>query len=317
MEMEFRTETNPAAPPALAPAAPPFKGAAQIPLLQPLLSRAAFERLSEMKGITAVQVGIGLKDRQGLSRAIPYDVLGMLLVADWARRQAAPGGNVDILVADKHAKEAGCPANEVDRQAGELRRTLQTASEVLDIPSRVVLASEMAASESYARHLSRVSEEFRDREDGISAYTIRELADMSYLADDAGARIKVGWAATDSPERARAGHFDEPYYDALFQQHLNGSLAFLYIQPGLRLDHRALRAAPYLEREPEARIVLAPGEDVQRKFTLAEERGEGEAAKAYRKLLNAIARTARYVTGLDLKGTIEERTQQLVNLIVG
>jgi len=292
------------------------KGTAQVPIFQRNLSKAAFERLATMDDAEAVQLGVGVRDRRGLSRALPFDEVGMLLAAEWMRRQVAPGGILAILVADEHAKEMGEPADEVAGQAAAVRRTLHVACEALDIPARVVLASELATSGRYKQHYSRVCDGLGAVRNELSAYTVRELADIAYLADVAGAKVKVGWAATDNSNRARAGQFDEPYYDALFEQHVDGSLAFFYTQPGIRLDRKALRAAPYLEREPQARVILKPGEDVARKFALAEEHGEQEAARTYRKLLNAIARMVRSITGIEMTGTVEERTQRILDLVV-
>lgn len=278
----------------------------QSPLLETGLSLEGLQRAQRPRPPAAIFVGVGLCTRARASRAVPFDVLGMLLPAERLRR-AIGARELVVLVADSHALINDLDPFQVRALA---RRWIDTLARLGDsvLPRlRVLRASQLHATPRYRDVLEEVR---RRAPGGAHPYVLREVADIEHLRRELGGVLKVGWAICSCGDR---GH-DERFFDARHRAWVGSAVGFVYCKAGRALDDRRPRAAPYITTDPERRICLSPGEDVEAKLARASALGHASAStvRGVRKQLKMIARAYREL-GHPLRGPVEQRTQTIID----
>jgi hypothetical protein len=272
-------------------------------------SRHAVEDVPPSLRPRAVFAGIGLVSGSLVSRALPFDVLGLLLSAEHARR-ALSAERLLVLVADVHALHNGAPPELLARRAEEYVAILSAIARRCGLAHmRVVRASEWHADDAYLSILNQVD---RRLPAATHPYVRFETADIAYVERSFGPVVKVGWAL----QRARSGaHRDERLFDDTFRRWVGGSTCFVYSKAGRALDDRRQKVSPYVVADAMRRICIDPGEDVARKL----ERARSEVSRStYRGVCNHLNAVTRSYAKLvrPLSGSVPERAQTVIDHVL-
>lgn len=278
----------------------------RVVLQEPLIwSRPSLEALRDPVPTRprGILVGIGLCAREQLGRAVPIDLLGMLLPAEIVRRAVGEAPML-VLVADRHARENGLDEVRVQERTRATVRLLAQVRSALGLRHmKIVRASSFHDSAAYQAVLARVRERAPAGADG---YVLRQVADVLYVENQYRGLIKVGWSSAGDPSAA-AG---EPFFDDRCRAWGRSRASFVYCKAGRVLDDRRRKAAPYVALEPSRRICIDPHEDVDRKLRAAPV--DRSTMRALRNHLRAIVYSySRHVR--PLKGTLEERVHAIID----
>ncbi|MDO8803323.1 MAG: hypothetical protein Q7R35_02735 [Elusimicrobiota bacterium] len=256
----------------------------------------------------AVYAGFGLAGKAGLSVGTPFDVMGMVVAAEAARRHIL-GSRLIFLVADTHALRTGDYSKEKVRQAALRSRTIvKRAAELIGVPEVVILlASELENEPDYRK---AVEQAVGNHATGENEYFLREAADIAFLSRHAGVAVKVGWTLADNP--AKAGRFDEQSFDAFtcrtfpeVEQHVT----FLYTKAGRTLDRAKPKAAPYLAFDTGSRVIIHHGEDARGKVEACPDQSTREAVVAH---LGTIVGTWEMLAGAVYGEQVLEKVTDLI-----
>ena len=279
----------------------------QHPLIETRPSLSALqEDLPQSPG--AVFVGLGVASGTKVGRALPLDVVGLLLGAEAVRRTLG-AKHLCVLIADAHAMAHGAPEMDVAMRARATERTLQGIAAACKLEAlTVVRGTRLHDRPDYRQLLQQVYE--RAPAD-TEAYVAREIADIGYFHHHFGGIVKVGWALQGSLHSVER---DERLFDVRHRQWLGPGPGFIYGKVGRALDDRYPRMPPYLEWVPERRICLAHDEDVEGKLARAAQRLSPCNLRGVRNHLKAITRTYSQMVQ-PLHGTLEGRTQALVDAV--
>ncbi len=254
----------------------------------------------------AVFLGIGLCTRAELSRAMPLDVLGMLLAAEVVRRSVGAACTV-VLVADEHARANGLAAAAVASRTLETVQLLTQARAAAGLERmHIVTASQFHASAAYRAALAEVA---AHAPRSTHEYVLRQVADVSFFDRAYRGIIKVGWSTDGGGGRAVGG---EAFFDERCRKWVGSRVAFVYCKAGRVLDDRRRKAAPYLALEPSQRICLRRDEDVARKL------GDAPITESTRAGVRNHLKTIVYSYGRlvqPLRGTLEERISELIEQV--
>jgi hypothetical protein len=264
---------------------------------QPLMhTRASLEGLRTARHRpAALLMGVGLCTPRQLARAVPLDLLGMLLPAEQLR-QASGARELILLVADRHALTSGFGAAAVDRRARATIELLDRLRRRFRIPTRLIRASQFHDHADYRRVLADVAGRLPDDHE----YVHRQLADCIHFDREYGGILKIGWTA-QSPHR-----LDEVALDRRLRSLYQGRISFAYCKPGRTVDGRPM--PPYVALSPARRVCLEPGEDPARKLArLAASDGQ----RACRRHLRAIAYSYARQVGLP-RGPLERRLAAMI-----
>lgn len=277
----------------------------QHPLLETRPSLHALRR-GARRPPSAVFVGIGVAAGDDVSRALPLDVLGLLLAAEDVRRTCG-ADHLVVLLADAHAVAHGAPWEAVRARTAAYARSLRRVAERCRLREmKLVLASELHTDPAYRRTLQRVE---ACAPEGTDPYVTREVADIAHLDHTLDGVLKVGWALQASEIGARR---DERMFDERFREWVGREVSFLYAKAGRVLDDGHRKGAPYLEQQPARRICLSPDENVAGKLA----RARGEVSKStwrgVRNHMSSIARTYGKIVR-PLRGSLETRVQVMID----
>jgi hypothetical protein len=277
----------------------------QSPLIETRPSLEALDVARRLPAPRVVFVGIGLCTERHLGRGIPLDVLGLLLPAEQLRR-AVGARDIVVLVADLHALENNLDRARVRALTRRWLETLRRLQSTVLGRLRVICASELHASEGYRAVLDEVRRRAPAAE---HPYVVREVADVEHLRREAGGLLKVGW--TVGPASTR--RWDEVAFDRRFRSWLGTPAGFVYCRAGRALDDRRPKVPPYLVRDPEHRICLHPGEEVELKLARAAVLGRS-SAQTIRGVRNHLRRIARVYSEVahPLQGAVERRAQAII-----
>lgn len=254
----------------------------------------------------AVFLGLGLCSPKSVSRAVPLDLLGVLLPAESIRR-ACGADQLILLIADRHAIATGHPPAEVEARARILERRVRQLCDYCGVDDvSIVRASSFGDTDEYQSTLRQV----REQAGPASEYVHRQAADVLFFQRRHKSVLKVGWAL----RRGGVGpRLDEVAFDRALRDIGARGVSFVYCKPGRALNDRTPRVAPYLVRRPEQRLLLDPGEDVEHKLALAEQQLSPEVMQAFyrhlRLLLYTFGRMAEPIRGPALA----TRTQALLD----
>lgn len=215
--------------------------------------------------------GVGVTTREGPSRALPIDVLGLVYAQELVRRTVGWERSL-VVVADSNAQAAGADALVVRRTAVQVERRLRELAAVLGLPLDVRLTSTLVRSPVPAMA-------------ALPPYAAHQVAQTELLRQR-GMGLKLGWAF-------RGAWQDERYFDDLHAREWGTRIASVYVGGGTTLDPRRPRACPYLCSDPAQRLLLHPGEDLERKLYRAPRVARGR----YERLLGKLARVHCHLTG--------------------
>lgn len=258
----------------------------------------------------AIYYGTGVATPNHPSVGLPFDVLGMILIAEKMKRKA---GFTDIYhhIANTHAKtnDWADPA-QIDRRAAEVQEVLEAVASNLGLDGfHIMLSSNFDSTPEYQRLLAQFQSS--DKHD----YVKHEMADMEWYRQQHGVVMKAGWIiqATETDLGA-----DERLFDREYKKFKGDQLAFLYTKPGRTFDLSRPKASPYIQIPGENRLLLDPKENARRKIEEAVERtGDFEIGGA-RKHLKSIVRLYESVfgqIGRDIE--LEDKVQIILDAAFG
>ncbi|MBI4015651.1 MAG: hypothetical protein HY362_02950 [Candidatus Aenigmarchaeota archaeon] len=201
----------------------------------------------DLESSTGLFFGIGLSNKETVTKDLPFDVIGMVLAGELVKRNLGLE-SATVLVADEHAKTNGFDPREIDKIALERRGELSKAVEKLGFVGwDVVLASEMSKEPLYAEVLSSVG-----TGNGYEKFQTANVEHFRRL----GKGIKIGWMH-EGMER------DERRFDMLYSSAFGDRETFIYTKAGRALDGTPL--PPYLHSPTRGRLFLKEGEDIKGK----------------------------------------------------
>jgi hypothetical protein len=260
----------------------------------------------EKGGEGSIYYGTGLTTPKAIMQGIPFDILGMVLVAERIRRTL---GYREIFhhVADTHAKtNEWIDPVQVDEKAAEVRETLARVSRNLGLDNlRVVMSSEF---DSLPEYLDLVNH-FKSNSDQHE-YVIREMADMEWYRKNHGLSIKMGWIIQATETELG---FDERLFDREYKRIMGEQISFVYTKPGRTLDLSRPKVSPYIQIEGEARVLLKKGENVASKLSEATEKTGDKHLGGARKHLESIVRTYEKLFGSLGRDPLEQKIQNIID----
>ncbi len=239
----------------------------------------------------AAWFGVGVTAGKGLTRGLPLDVLGLVYAQEFVRRALDWDRSV-VLVADSNAQAAGADALATRRLAVRVERRLRQVCARLGFPVDVLLTSTLGHPDALPGF---------DRLRALPPYVAHQLAQTERLRKR-GAGMKIGWAWRGAVQ-------DERYFDDLHAREYGRRIAAVYTGGGATLDPRRPRACPYVCSSPAHRLLLHPGEDLERKLATASRIG----AQRYQRLLGKLTRAHCRLTGVPRPRRITTPLQDLLD----
>lgn len=177
-------------------------------------------------------VGVGIATKDQISKAVPFDILGFLLSAEFVKRQI-PGSQIFLLIADQHA----WLANKFDR--GESQKAadkLQTIVEKVIKNLKLDNWQVFLASKIFLDALPQSYEELEKR-------------DVTHFFTSHNCGIKIGWSFSMAETEHKT---DESHFD----MNLNLPIKLLLTKPGVTNNPNKPMESPYICTDPAARITL-------------------------------------------------------------
>lgn len=204
----------------------------------------------------SIYYGTGLCTRTALSIGLPFDVLILVLVAEYLRRMLGLK-SIYHHIADTHAlSNSFCTKESVGAISEEYKKLLERIAEVVGIPLVVRQSSSFDTSLKYRSLLDTIQSEKGE-------YVERELADILWYRTECSVSLKLGWLI--DPGAKRMG-FDERLFDTEFLSCCDINMDFAYTVSGRTFDRERPRVSPYVSVPGETRLLFKKGEDVQSKY---------------------------------------------------
>jgi len=274
-----------------------------VPLFEPTSSLNGIQpELTERESGGSLYFGTGLTTAKAPSVGVPFDVVGMLCVAN-KLREVLQLDQVIQLIADTHAlsNEFNTPES-VKVMADRMIDVSGRVAKLLEMKYTPILASNIDQKPEYIEILQSINTD--DHE-----YVRREWADIEFLRRHYDLRLKLSW--TIGLKVNRVG-FDERLYDPRFREVMGQSMSFVYLLPGRTLDIDRPKVSPYIAVEGERRILLQPGEDVAAKIAEAQEVQDNKLKSAIKHLADIVA-LFEELQGKVPGDTTEEKVQVIIN----
>lgn len=278
----------------------------QHPLFETRPSRHAVDGAPSALQAKTVFAGIGLVSGPTVTRALPLDVMGLLLSAEQTRRTLS-ADRLLVLVADAHARCNGAPRALLEERTAQYVDLLRGIADRCGFSRmHVVLASEWDCDAAYLRTLDAAR---RSLPPDIDPYVAREVADIAHVERVYGGVVKVGWAL----QRSRAGaHRDERTFDEAFNRFIGGEACFVYSKAGRAFDDRRHKVSPYVVADASRRICIDPTENVADKLDRARRDVSPSTFRGVCNHLKAVTRSySKLVRPLD--GGLPERAQAVID----
>lgn len=258
----------------------------------------------------SIYYGTGLTTPKAPAVGLPFDVLGMVFVAEQLRR----AGNFDKIIhhiADTHAKtNEFIDPQEVDKLAASVKETLLRATSNLKLDKvDVVMASDFDQKPEYQDIVAF----YRERST-LHEYVVREMADIDYYQKHKGLTLKLGWIIQGSETAIGT---DERLFDREFVRIVSpeaNTMSFIYTKPGRTFDPSRPKVSPYIQVPGESRLLLKKGENVKIKINeaiaLSGDKNLGGAIKH----LEGIVRTYERINEPFGRAPLEEKVQAIIDL---
>ncbi|MDZ4229386.1 MAG: hypothetical protein U1C50_04010 [Patescibacteria group bacterium] len=177
-------------------------------------------------------IGTGIATKTQLSQAIPIDIIGFLLSAEFVKRQI-PQAKVFLLIADQHA----WLANDFNREECQ-----KTADNLLKIIQKIIKIFKM---ESW--QISLASQIFPDTLP--QSYEELEKRDVTHFFNHHHCGFKIGWSfsASETSHKTDEAHFD---------QQLNLPILSIFTKPGVTSNPKKPFESPYICTGPDTRVTI-------------------------------------------------------------
>jgi len=177
-------------------------------------------------------IGAGIATQTQLSQAVPFDIIGFLLSAEFVRRQI-PQAQVFLLIADQHAWLANNFDHEACQKATDnLHQTILKIIKNLQLKNwQVFLASQV-----FPKALPQSYEELEKR-------------DVTHFFKHHDCGIKIGWSfsVAETSHKTDESHFDHQ---------LDLPIKFIFTKPGVTSSPKKPFESPYICTDPSTRIVI-------------------------------------------------------------
>jgi hypothetical protein len=258
----------------------------------------------------AIYYGTGVSTPKYLSVGLPFDVLGMIMIAEKIKRKA---GLKDIYhhIADTHAKTNDwADPDAIDKRAASVREVLTQVAANLKLEGfHIMLSSEFDNMPEYQELLAHFQSS--DKHD----YVKHEMADMEWYRTHHNVAVKAGWIIQATETNLGA---DERLFDREYKTFMGDRLSFLYTKPGRTFDISRPKASPYIQIPGENRLLLDPNENARAKIEESVQRtGDFELGGA-RKHIKSIVRLYESLFGqLDRGLELEDKVQAILNKSFG
>lgn len=251
--------------------------------------------------------GTGLTTSRAMSVGVPFDLLGLLLVADIICRELKLS-RVIQLIADTHAKSNIFTNNdEVDAMAALMKNVSTRVANFIGLSQKytVLKSSEFDQKPEYQEIFNNIVSD--DHE-----YVRREWSDIEYMRREYRLVLKLSWIV--DPKAKKVG-FDERLYDLRFRDVVGQNMSFIYVNPGYTFDPNRMKVSPYITILGEHRVIFSPKEDVRKKFMEAENKFGADKLKETRKHLAQIVAMCEDRVGAIANSNTE--LEEKVQLIIG
>ncbi|MGD9650454.1 MAG: hypothetical protein AB7U41_06675 [Dongiaceae bacterium] len=197
------------------------------------LSRRHSKATQAPSSLTSIFLGIGLCTTKELSRGLPFDVVGQLCAAEWARR-ILNYDKILIVVADVHAKTNPAFAGQhelIDKVAAANKNLLRDIAKALNISHmhmEIKLASEIAGSQEYVFCKRNTKSVLTDPSIFPLAkpYVHEQAATIEWARKYFGMRAKVSWLAVGNEEERTYKTHDEVFFDIIHARHFGKHAKF-------------------------------------------------------------------------------------------
>ncbi|MBK8010275.1 MAG: hypothetical protein IPK13_02945 [Deltaproteobacteria bacterium] len=277
----------------------------QEPLIETNVSLSSIERFAGASSPETIFMGLGLCSATSLSRALPVDVLGMLVPAE-RMRHTMGAKRILVLIADEHALSNRFPVASVEARARETESWLLAMKERLHFEHLEILRASDLHRERAHRALLK---DIRVRAGDAHPYIVRQAGDVMLLNERWGGIVKVGW--TLGPKSRHHAKADEQVFDRLAESWTSARIPSVYCKPGRVLDDRKNKAPPYVAIEPSKRICMGENENVFQKIEAARHHVSEPTVRAVRNHLKAIAKSLA-----DLRGTPRGKPEECIQAII-
>ena len=262
----------------------------------------------------AIFFGTGLVTPKALSKGLPFDFLSMIVAAETLRRQVGDQTRIIHYIPDVTAKQnsfvdekglqelavrTANAAKAIAHHFGLLDRyTVIRGSEIEHDPLRQSL---LIKTNAYAGAT--------DIPDNFKGYLAEQLADMAYLRETFGGKVKISWTMARNPDGAGKG-LDETFFDGHYTTCFGNDLDFAYIAPGRRLDSKANRACPYTAVAGEPRLSLTDKFSIASAIETSGLKPDSDTVKDALRYWNQIVDGLEELFGLDLPSA-QNKTERI------
>jgi len=249
--------------------------------------------------------GTGLCTPTSISIGLPFDVLGMIFIAERIRK-TFNFNKVVHHIADTHAKSNNLFSDEeIENLAKKTKADLAKIFRNFGLNNfEVNLASDFDKTSEYKDLLNQIPKTENE-------YVRREIADIRWFSIKHNVNLKLGWLINTGSDLQQGS--DEMLFDGNFSKLFPNSMSFIYLKPGRTFNRARQRVSPYIFLKGENRIMLRKGEDVKEKFRQAEiEWGDkffGGARKHLENIVHVYEKLYGNMTGIPL----EEKIQQILD----
>lgn len=249
--------------------------------------------------------GTGLCTPTNLSIGLPFDVLGMIFVAERIRK-TFKFNKVIHYIADTHAKSNNLfSVKEIEDLARKTKADLAKVFGNFGFSNfEIMLASDFDRTSEYQNLLGQLPNTEHE-------YVRREIADIRWYSIKHNVNLKLGWAINTGLDLQQGN--DEMLFDGNFNTIFPGSMSFLYLKPGRTFDRVRQRVSPYIFLKGEDRIMLRNGENVKEKFRKAESEWGDRFFGGARKHLENIVRDYEKLLGNLTGMPLEEKIQYILD----
>lgn len=188
-------------------------------------------------------IGVGIAVFDKFSTAIPFDIIGFMLSAEFIKRQI-PNSHVFLLIADQHAWLANNLSKIKARKVSNL---------MFNVVSKIIKSLEL---EGWTIFMA--SNLFPDEKS--MSYEKLEIRDINHFFHNHQAGVKIGWKFNTG---STAHKTDEQYFDAKLNKI---SLNSVFVRPAETFNSEKPQESPYICTDQNFRIVLSVNEHVVEKI---------------------------------------------------
>jgi hypothetical protein len=256
----------------------------------------------------AIFYGTGLCTPTSISIGLPFDVLGMIFVAERIRK-TFKFDKVIHHIADTHARSNNLfSAEEIEKLAQIIKADLVKVFRNFGFKNfQVTLASDFDKTSDYQDLLGQLPNMEHE-------YVRREVADIRWYSLKHGVNLKLGWIINTGLDLQQGN--DEILFDDNFNKLFPNQMSFLYLKPGRTFNRARQRVSPYIFLKGEDRIMLRKDEDVKEKIRQAEKEWGDKFFGGARKHLENIVHAYEKLFGNLTSMPLEEKIQYILDRAV-